>query len=55
MADLGEQADILVRIRNGDHFDIPLLNKYYPGDLTKLKSVDLMKEMAKVLGGDASS
>jgi len=44
-----EQADILVTW-NGDHFDIPLLNKYYPGDLTKLKSVDLMKEMAKVLG-----
>ncbi len=44
-----EQADVLVTW-NGDHFDIPLLNKYYPGDLTKLKSVDLMKEMAKVLG-----
>jgi len=44
-----EQADVLVTW-NGDHFDIPLLNKYYPGDLTKLKSLDLMKEMAKVLG-----
>ena len=44
-----EQADILVTW-NGDHFDIPLLNKYYPGDLGKLKSIDLMKEAAKVLG-----
>ena len=44
-----EQADILVTW-NGDHFDIPLLNKYYPGDLSKLKSVDLMKEMANALG-----
>jgi DEAD/DEAH box helicase domain-containing protein len=44
-----EQADMLVTW-NGDHFDIPLLNKYYPGDLTKIKSLDLMKEVQKVLG-----
>jgi DEAD/DEAH box helicase domain-containing protein len=44
-----EQADILVTW-NGDHFDIPILNKYYPGDLSKIKSVDLMKEVQKVLG-----
>jgi len=44
-----EGADILVTW-NGDHFDIPLLNKYYPGDLTKVKSLDLMKEMQAVLG-----
>ena len=44
-----EQADILITW-NGDHFDIPLLNKYYPGDLSKIKSVDLMKEVQKVLG-----
>jgi uncharacterized protein YprB with RNaseH-like and TPR domain len=35
---------------NGDHFDIPLLNKYYPGDLMKIKSVDLLKEMHKAAG-----
>jgi len=35
---------------NGDHFDIPLLNKYYPGDLFKIKSVDLLKEMHKSAG-----
>lgn len=44
-----EQADILITW-NGDHFDIPLLNKYYPGDLKKIKSLDLMKEVQKTLG-----
>lgn len=44
-----EQADAIVTW-NGDHFDIPLLNKYYPGDLTKIKSIDLMKEVQLVLG-----
>ncbi|MFA6296977.1 MAG: ribonuclease H-like domain-containing protein [Candidatus Paceibacterota bacterium] len=44
-----EQADILIGY-NSDHFDIPLLNKYYPGDLTKIKSIDLMAEIKKSLG-----
>ncbi len=44
-----EQADALITW-NGDHFDIPLLNKYYSGDLTKIKSVDLMREVRDVLG-----
>jgi DEAD/DEAH box helicase domain-containing protein len=44
-----EEADLLVGY-NSDHFDIPLLNKYYPGDLTKIPSVDLMKEIYDVLG-----
>ena len=44
-----EQADMLISW-NGDHFDIPLLNKYYPGDLSQIKSLDLMKEAAKSLG-----
>jgi DEAD/DEAH box helicase domain-containing protein len=35
---------------NSDHFDIPLLNKYYPGDLTKLKSLDLLVEIKGALG-----
>jgi len=39
-----ENADMFITF-NGDHFDIPLLNKYYPGDLLKIKSVDLLKEM----------
>lgn len=44
-----EQADAFVTW-NGDHFDIPLLNKYYPGDLSKIKSIDLMREVQQVLG-----
>jgi DEAD/DEAH box helicase domain-containing protein len=44
-----EHADALITW-NGDHFDIPLLNKYYPGDLTHIKSIDLMKEVQKTLG-----
>lgn len=44
-----ERTDILVGY-NSDHFDIPLLNKYYPGDLTHIKSLDLMQEVQKALG-----
>lgn len=44
-----ERADMLVGY-NSDHFDIPLLNKYYPGDLTRIKSLDLMKEVQAVVG-----
>ncbi|HVY55344.1 MAG TPA: ribonuclease H-like domain-containing protein, partial [Thermodesulfobacteriota bacterium] len=44
-----ESADMLITF-NGDHFDIPLLDKYYPGDLTKIKSLDLLKEVKKSLG-----
>jgi DEAD/DEAH box helicase domain-containing protein len=44
-----ENADMLITF-NGDHFDIPLLDKYYPGDLTKIKSLDLLKEVKAGLG-----
>ncbi|MFA6459063.1 MAG: ribonuclease H-like domain-containing protein [Candidatus Paceibacterota bacterium] len=44
-----EQADIFITW-NGDHFDIPLLNKYYPGDLSRIKSIDLMKEVQLSMG-----
>lgn len=44
-----ESADMLVTF-NGDHFDIPLLDKYYPGDLTRIKSLDLLKEIKNSLG-----
>ncbi len=44
-----ENADMLITF-NGDHFDIPLLDKYYPGDLTKIKSLDILKEVKKSLG-----
>lgn len=44
-----EQADMFITF-NGDHFDIPLLDKYYSGDLTKIKSLDLLVEVRNVLG-----
>ncbi|MBI2475704.1 MAG: ribonuclease H-like domain-containing protein [Candidatus Taylorbacteria bacterium] len=44
-----EKTDLLIGF-NSDHFDIPLLNKYYPGDLTKIKSLDLLKEVRASLG-----
>jgi DEAD/DEAH box helicase domain-containing protein len=44
-----ERADMLVGY-NSDHFDVPLLNKYYPGDLSRIKSLDLMAEVYDVLG-----
>ena len=46
---LFEQADVLVGF-NSDHFDIPVLNKYYPGDLTTMRSIDLLAEISNVLG-----
>ncbi len=44
-----EKADIIIGY-NSDHFDIPLLNKYYSGDLSKIKSLDLLKEIKNSLG-----
>jgi DEAD/DEAH box helicase domain-containing protein len=44
-----ERADMLIGF-NSDTFDIPILNRYYPGDLTKIKSLDLLVEVQKALG-----
>lgn len=44
-----DKADMLIGY-NSDHFDIPLLDKYYPGDLTKVKSLDLMARIRVPLG-----
>ncbi|HEX8993978.1 MAG TPA: ribonuclease H-like domain-containing protein, partial [Candidatus Paceibacterota bacterium] len=44
-----ERADLIIGY-NSDHFDIPILNKYYTGDLSHIKSVDLLKEIKEVLG-----
>jgi DEAD/DEAH box helicase domain-containing protein len=35
---------------NSDTFDIPLLNRYYPGDLSRLRSLDILSEVQKALG-----
>ncbi len=41
-----EDADLLISY-NGEHFDIPILQKYAPKglDLSKIKHVDLLKEL----------
>ena len=44
-----EGADLLIGY-NSDHFDIPILNKYYPGDLTAIRSIDLLLEIKKSIG-----
>ena len=44
-----ERTDMLIGF-NSDYFDIPLLNKYYPGDLKRIKSLDLLQEVYRSLG-----
>ena len=44
-----ERADMLIGF-NSDAFDIPLLNRYYPGNLSHLRSLDLLSEVQKILG-----
>ena len=44
-----EKADMLIGY-NSDHFDIPLLNKHYAGDLTIIKSLDILKEIKNSTG-----
>jgi DEAD/DEAH box helicase domain-containing protein len=44
-----EKSDMLIGY-NSNHFDIPLLNKYYPGDLTKIKSLDILHEIRSSYG-----
>jgi len=44
-----ERADMLIGFTS-EHFDMPLLNKYYPGDLTKIKHLDILKEIKNSYG-----
>lgn len=44
-----ERADLLIGY-NSDHFDIPILNRYYAGDLARIRSVDLLTEIKNSLG-----
>lgn len=46
---LFESTDAIVGY-NTEHFDTPLLNKYYPGDLHQIKSIDLMVYIKNSLG-----
>lgn len=49
MWSLFEKTDVIVGY-NSEHFDIPLLNKYYSGDLNQIKSIDLMVYIRESLG-----
>jgi DEAD/DEAH box helicase domain-containing protein len=44
-----EETDIIVGY-NSDHFDLPLLNKYYEGDLNQIKSLDILAEIKEQFG-----
>lgn len=44
-----ERTELLIGF-NSDSFDIPILNRYYPGDLAKIRSLDLLTEVQKALG-----
>ncbi len=44
-----EKADRLIGY-NSEHFDLPILNNYYPGDLLKLPHLDLMKQIKEGAG-----
>jgi len=44
-----EQAERLIGY-NSDHFDIPILNKYYAGELTSFSSLDLLKVIKESSG-----
>lgn len=44
-----ERADLLIGYTS-EHFDLPLLNKYYPGDLNKIKHLDILKEIKESYG-----
>jgi len=44
-----ENADIIIGF-NSEHFDLPLLNKYYAGDLYKIRHLDILKEIREAYG-----
>lgn len=44
-----ERADMIIGYYS-ENFDLPLLNKYYPGDLSKIKHLDILKEIRKQYG-----
>lgn len=44
-----ENADLIIGY-NSLHFDLPLLNKYYHGDLSVIKHIDILKEIRDSVG-----
>lgn len=46
---LFERAEVIVGY-NSNHFDIPILEKYYPGSLTNVRSIDLLESIRASFG-----
>ena len=44
-----ENASIIIGF-NLDHFDMPVLQPYYPGDISKFKTFDILSDIKKLLG-----
>lgn len=44
-----EKADRIIGY-NSRYFDLPILNNYYQGDLTKLPQLDILEEIKNILG-----
>ncbi|MDD2757843.1 MAG: ribonuclease H-like domain-containing protein [Patescibacteria group bacterium] len=44
-----EKADRLIGY-NSEHFDLPIMQNYYPGDLLKIPHLDIMKHVKAGLG-----
>ncbi|TAN32928.1 hypothetical protein EPN28_02920 [Patescibacteria group bacterium] len=44
-----EKADRIIGY-NSEHFDLPILNNYYLGDLSKLPHLDIMKKIKEAVG-----
>lgn len=44
-----EKADRIIGY-NSEHFDIPILQNYYPGNLLKIPHLDIMKHVKEALG-----
>ncbi len=44
-----EHADLLIGY-NSEHFDLPVLNNYYLGDLSQFPHLDLLKKIKESLG-----
>jgi DEAD/DEAH box helicase domain-containing protein len=44
-----ERCDRIIGF-NSEHFDVPVMNNYYTGDLTRLPHLDIMNEVKSSLG-----
>lgn len=44
-----EEASFIIGF-NIDNFDLPVLQKYYPGKITQFKTLDILEEIKKIIG-----